>query len=141
MVIIPDHNTHEVVGVSLTPLVFAATYQYTTDINTSVIMSAIYFVSTFFFSPDLDTDSKPYYRWAIFSFIWWPYKTFVKHRSLLSHSGPFSGTLRFLYFMMFVVLLTYVFPFPLLTYFPYCVMLWISIMLVDSIHTLLDLLF
>lgn len=141
MVIIPSHKTHEVVGITLTPVVFYATYTYTQDSTTSLILSGLYVFSTFFISPDLDTDSAPYYRWNIFSLLWYPYKRLIPHRSWLSHSGPISGTIRFLYMLFWFVVFAYVFHFSWLTYLPLYAMLWMSIILVDSLHTLLDYVF
>jgi len=52
--------------------------------------------ATFFLSPDLDIESKPYKRWRIFKFLWWPYKVIFKHRGI-SHNpilGPLSIVLN-----------------------------------------------
>ena len=42
-------------------------------------------------SPDLDIQSRPYQRWGVLRWLWWPYQRLVRHRSVLSHS-PFLGT-------------------------------------------------
>lgn len=48
-------------------------------------------------SPDLDTRSRPFYRWGIFRFIWRPYQWMAKHRSELSHGIFWASWLRLLY--------------------------------------------
>lgn len=50
-----------------------------------------------FLSPDLDTRSRPYYRWGVFRFIWWPYQWMAKHRSSLSHGIFFAPVIRLIY--------------------------------------------
>ncbi len=42
-------------------------------------------------SPDLDTRSNALRRWGALSFLWWPYRLLIPHRSLWSH-GPLLGT-------------------------------------------------
>ncbi len=42
-------------------------------------------------SPDLDINSRPYQRWGVLRWLWWPYQRLIRHRSVLSHS-PFLGT-------------------------------------------------
>jgi uncharacterized metal-binding protein len=42
-------------------------------------------------SPDLDTRSRVTARWGPLAVFWWPYRRFLRHRSLLSHS-PLLGT-------------------------------------------------
>lgn len=41
--------------------------------------------------PDLDINSRPYQRWGVLRWLWWPYQRLIRHRSVLSHS-PFLGT-------------------------------------------------
>lgn len=61
------------------------------------IAGASYLVGGLFFSPDLDTYSRPYQRWGYLRWLWWPYQQWIPHRSVLSH-GPIIGTmLRLLY--------------------------------------------
>ncbi|MCS6885159.1 MAG: metal-binding protein [Acidobacteriota bacterium] len=51
------------------------------------------------FGPDLDIDSRQYYRWGIFRWIWWPYKAFLPHRSRLSHGIVLGTLVRIVYFL------------------------------------------
>ncbi len=57
-----------------------------------------YLFSGFWLSDDLDTDSLCYKRWGLFKFLWWPYRTFVPHRSCLSHGPVIGPLLRVAYF-------------------------------------------
>lgn len=49
-----------------------------------------YCFATFLVTPDLDTNSRPYNRWKVFRFLWWPYNKLFKHRGLSHHCvwGP-----------------------------------------------------
>ena len=51
-----------------------------------------YLFGTFYLSPDIDMNSKPYKRWGLIKFIWWPYQKLVPHRSISHHIvwGPLS---------------------------------------------------
>ncbi len=67
------------------------------DINCGILGGIAFGFGGLWLSPDLDTKSKSLKRWGIFKSIWWPYRKFIKHRSILSH-GPLIGTsLRIVY--------------------------------------------
>ena len=50
-----------------------------------------FLVGGLWLSPDLDTHSNPTHRWGPLRLLWWPYRSLLRHRSLLSHS-PFLGS-------------------------------------------------
>lgn len=58
-------------------------------------------------SPDLDTRSRPFYRWGLFRFIWWPYQWMIRHRSGLSHGILLAAWFRVLY-LSAVLILVYI---------------------------------
>jgi len=133
----PNHKTHEVAGIITTPLVFAGSIYYTGNMDTALVLSAAYVFSTYYLSPDLDIDSAPYHRWHFLMPLWYPYKTIIKHRSWLSHSGPISATIRFGYMALLALLVAWVFNYPL-TFTPWYVILLVGMILADTLHTLLD---
>jgi uncharacterized metal-binding protein len=53
-------------------------------------------------SPDLDLHSESYKRWGFLRFIWWPYKTVLPHRHLLSHGIVIGMLTRVVYFHVMV---------------------------------------
>ncbi|SFM29516.1 metal-binding protein [Methanolobus profundi] len=61
------------------------------DIYMLLVFALAYLFATFYLSPDLDINSKPYKRWGILKFLWWPYKVIFKHRGF-SHN-PIIGPL------------------------------------------------
>jgi uncharacterized metal-binding protein len=52
-----------------------------------------------FLSPDLDANvgSRAYRLWGPLRFIWWPYKTYIPHRSAVSHYPVIGTAGRLLY--------------------------------------------
>jgi uncharacterized metal-binding protein len=63
------------------------------------------YIGGFWLSPDLDTRSRPFYRWGIFRFIWWPYQWVAKHRSGLSHGILLASWLRLLYLSAILIVI------------------------------------
>ena len=59
-------------------------------------MMALGSLSGLWLSPDLDTYSRPYYRWEHIwlDFIWEPYRQWVPHRSVVSHLPVLSTGIR-----------------------------------------------
>ncbi|WP_292464180.1 metal-binding protein [Methanolobus sp.] len=99
----PDGKTHEIINAVVLMASIAGLYYISTEYGNAVIgsylntytiliFSAAYLFATFFLSPDLDIDSRPYRRWKMFRILWWPYKVIFKHRGF-SHNpilGPLS---------------------------------------------------
>ena len=60
------------------------------------------------FGPDLDTVSRQYTRWFFFRFLWYPYRSFFKHRSRFSHGLVFGALIRVVYFLGVLTIAVYV---------------------------------
>lgn len=134
----PNHKTHEIIGIVATPLVAATAYYMNLDINHATVLVTSYIGATYYITPDLDIDSAPYYRWGILRFIWYPYKQLIPHRSILSHSTVISGTIRAFYFLFFLTAILTAVGIQPLQYLSYYAILWLSIVMVDTLHTCLD---
>jgi uncharacterized metal-binding protein len=63
------------------------------------------------FGPDLDTVSRQYSRWFFLRFLWFPYRSFFKHRSRFSHGLIFGALIRVVYFMGVATLIAYLLAF------------------------------
>ncbi|UGV41393.1 metal-binding protein [Methanococcoides orientis] len=112
----PDAKTHDTINIAVM-LVILASLSYLTmwkenemairylDIYMITIFSISYLFATFFLSPDLDIESKPYKRWKIFKFLWWPYKVIFKHRGF-SHN-PIIGPLSIIINLALIVALLF----------------------------------
>ena len=58
---------------------------------------------TYYFGPDLDLPSRPYYRWKGLRFIWKPYQKFVAHRSVWSHGLVIGDIVRVVYLLLWLL--------------------------------------
>ncbi|NPE27924.1 metal-binding protein [Methanococcoides sp. SA1] len=104
----PDGKTHDTINIGVLVIVLAGIFYLMMgnlsemaarylDIYTISVLSLSYIFATFFLSPDLDIESKPYKRWKMFRILWWPYKVIFKHRGF-SHNpiiGPLSIVINF----------------------------------------------
>ena len=95
----PSGKTHDLITIFLTAPTFAGAYAATSDVWLSTVVSVAFLFGGIMFGPDLDTVSKQYSRWKIFKLLWFPYRTFFKHRSRWSHGLIFGTFLRVVYFM------------------------------------------
>lgn len=59
-----------------------------------------YVVGTYYLNPDLDIVSRPYMRWGLIRFIWFPYRKLIVHRSVLSHGHLIGDILRHCYLII-----------------------------------------
>lgn len=98
-------KTHDTLTILLlTPVLLWSLLVLKLEWITAIIVTAGFGFGGIYLSPDLDTRSRPFYRWGLFRFIWWPYQWMVRHRSRWSH-GIFTGTLfRLTYFSSVLVL-------------------------------------
>jgi uncharacterized metal-binding protein len=99
-------KTHEWVTVGfLPPILIACRWGLHLDWPAVAMITVGTWVGGFLLSPDLDTRSRPFYRWGWFRFIWWPYQWVAKHRSGLSHGVFLAPWLRLLYLSAMISLL------------------------------------
>jgi uncharacterized metal-binding protein len=102
----PSGKTHDWVTLVLLPAVFVVGRNYLhwgwTD---CVLLTLGTWVGGSLLSPDLDTRSRPFYRWGIFRFIWWPYQWSIRHRASASHGLILAPWFRLLYLSAVLVLL------------------------------------
>ncbi len=67
------------------------------------VASVSFLVGGLLLSPDLDTRSNPARRWGPLTWLWWPYRSLLSHRSLVSHT-PLIGTAGRLLYLGLVLL-------------------------------------
>lgn len=138
----PGYRTHDKVGIAAIIPISGASLYLGHTIQTTVTLAIGIAVSTYFLSPDLDLHSRIYRRWGFLRWIWIPYQKVIPHRSWLSHSGPISATLRIGYlFVWLLPLFLYLhvrLPVYDLQFIQFCVILWIALMIADSLHVLMD---
>ncbi len=91
-------KTHDWVTVTLLPSVWLiAHWGFNLPFHESLLITVGTWLGGFYLSPDLDTPSRPFYRWGILRWIWIPYQWAAKHRSPLSHGLLWASWLRLFY--------------------------------------------
>lgn len=98
----PEVKTHDRINTAVLLVVISSLYYIMwkeigmaaryLNVYILLVFSLAYLFATFFLSPDLDINSKPYKRWGVLKFLWWPYKVLFKHRGF-SHNpviGPMT---------------------------------------------------
>ena len=95
----PSGKTHDAITIILAAPLLGVTFLMTRDPWLSVVVAVGFLFGGFMFGPDLDTASKQYSRWKIFKLLWFPYRSFFKHRSRWSHGLVVGTLLRVIYFM------------------------------------------
>ena len=103
----PSGSTHDSITILLAIPAFAAAYAATKSVSASTVVAAAFIFGGVMFGPDLDTVSRQYSRWGIFRGIWFPYRSFFKHRSRFSHGLLFGALFRTIYFMGILTLVLY----------------------------------
>ncbi len=100
----PEGRTHDVITFLLAAPAFATIYVATDNLSASSIVAGGFIFGGLMFGPDLDLVSRQYSRWSIFRSLWFPYRSFFKHRSRFSHGLIFGTFIRVVYFMGTVTL-------------------------------------
>jgi uncharacterized metal-binding protein len=103
----PSGRTHDAITILLAVPAFAAAFAATKSVTAAAVVAAAFIVGGVMFGPDLDTVSRQYSRWGIFRGIWFPYRSFFKHRSRFSHGLVFGALFRTIYFMGILTLVVY----------------------------------
>jgi uncharacterized metal-binding protein len=107
----PSGKTHDAITFLLVAPTFAAAWILTGNFALAAVLTVAMLVGGLMFGPDLDTHSKQYTRWGIFSFLWYPYKVFFNHRSRWSHGLLFGTLFRVIYFMGALTLVAFLIVF------------------------------
>lgn len=103
----PSGKTHDAVTFLFVAPVFAAAWQYSTNLSLALIVTVSFLFGGLMFGPDLDTHSKQYTRWGFLCYLWYPYQAFFAHRSRWSHGLIFGTFIRIVYFMGALTLLSF----------------------------------
>lgn len=101
----PSGKVHDAVTILLAAPVAAGAHLAFGEVALTLVVSAAFLFGGLMFGPDLDTTSRPYARWSIARFIWFPYRKMFKHRSRWSHGLVFGTLFRVVYFFGIVTLI------------------------------------
>jgi uncharacterized metal-binding protein len=72
----------------------------------TLVAAAAFLIGGLWLSPDLDTRSNATRRWGPLRLLWWPYRRWLPHRSLLSHSPVLGMAGRLLYLSVLVMVIS-----------------------------------
>src|SRR5438552_13226225 len=95
----PSGRTHDAITFLLAVPVAAGAFAMSRSLSMSAVVAAAFVFGGLMFGPDLDTVSRQYSRWSVFRFLWFPYRSFFKHRSRFSHGLIFGAFIRVVYFL------------------------------------------
>jgi uncharacterized metal-binding protein len=102
----PSGRTHDRITWTCLPLVALLGGFLTHHFGLTLLMMGGFLFGGLMFGPDLDVRSLQSKRWGYLAWIWRPYRSYLRHRSWLSH-GPLAGTLgRLLYLGLWVAIAT-----------------------------------
>jgi uncharacterized metal-binding protein len=103
----PSARTHDAITFMLAAPAAAAAYAATARVSAAVIVALSFLFGGLMFGPDLDTVSRQYSRWGLLRWLWFPYRSFFKHRSRFSHGLMLGALLRVFYFAGVVTLVCF----------------------------------
>lgn len=104
----PSGRTHDAITFLLAAPAAMVAYSVTNSISAAAVIGISFVFGGLMFGPDLDTVSRQYSRWSVFRVLWYPYRSFFKHRSSFSHGLLFGALLRVIYFMGVLSLIAFV---------------------------------
>jgi uncharacterized metal-binding protein len=112
----PSGKTHDAITFILAIPTLAIAWTASRSFSFAAIVTATFLFGGLMFGPDLDTASKQYSRWSVFSFLWLPYRMFFKHRSRWSHGLVFGTMIRVIYFLGALTIAAFSISYLVLTY-------------------------
>ena len=72
----------------------------------TMVAAAAFLIGGLWLSPDLDTRSNATRRWGPLRLLWWPYRRWLPHRSIVSHSPVFGTAGRLFYLGLLVMFIS-----------------------------------
>lgn len=103
----PNCRTHDIITITVAPVVAGLSYFITKDVKTAGIISAFYLFASLMFNGDLDTVSRPYNRWLLLKMIWIPYQMMFNHRSIFTHGLVIGTVIRIIYVCLIPAIILY----------------------------------
>lgn len=104
----PSGKTHDRITFLLILPTFIAAYLLSHKLEESLLASLAMLFGGLMFGPDLDINSRQYYRWGPLRLLWWPYQKIFSHRSIFTHGILIGTILRIGYFFLVITLVTFI---------------------------------
>lgn len=140
----PNYQTHDKIAyIAVIPISAIMQYTLSLSLQDTFIFAGGFIISNYWLSPDLDTNSIMIQRWSFLYWLWIPYRNVIKHRSLVSHSGPLSALIRISYIGVPLILIGLLVNIPLFSIAlesHIFLLFLLSAVLSDTLHTITDIL-
>jgi uncharacterized metal-binding protein len=104
----PSAKTHDAITFMLAAPAASAAYAATGHLAPAAVVGVSFLFGGLMFGPDLDTVSRQYSRWGVLRWLWFPYRSFFKHRSRFSHGLILGALIRVFYFAGVITLVFFV---------------------------------
>jgi uncharacterized metal-binding protein len=103
----PSGQTHDRLTLWFLPVTMGACLWITQNSTHTLIVSGAFLFGGLMLTPDLDVRSRPFKRWGWFRWIWIPYQGSMHHRSPLSHAPVIGTTLRIIYLLLWLAIVSF----------------------------------
>jgi uncharacterized metal-binding protein len=103
----PSGRTHDAITFLAAIPAAAVAWWATGNWSVASVAGVAFIFGGLMFGPDLDTVSRQYSRWWIFRWLWFPYRSFFRHRSRFSHGLILGSLLRVIYLFGAITLIAF----------------------------------
>jgi uncharacterized metal-binding protein len=143
----PGYNAHRIFNYVIFIAIAALALNESINIKQLLALSIGFYIGTDFLTPDLDTESTAIKRWGKLKILFLPYKWTFTHRKS-SHNIIYGALVRILYIGLIMFVLYYILfkSFPPGTLFfsvysVYILLFLVGIIIANTLHVLLDVMF
>ncbi len=140
----PGYNAHRIFNYAILIVIAALAWYESINPEQLLALSIGFYIGTDFLTPDLDTESTAIKRWGWLKILFLPYKWTFAHRQS-SHNIVYGAVVRILYISIIMLFLYYIlfksFPSGTVFFSAYIILFLVGIIIANSLHVLLDVIF
>ncbi|MCZ7400028.1 MAG: DUF2227 family putative metal-binding protein [Candidatus Methanoperedens sp.] len=140
----PGYNAHRIFNYAIFAAIAALAWHESVNPKQLLALSVGFYIGTDFITPDLDTESTAIKRLGRLKILFLPYKWTFTHRQS-SHNIVYGAVVRILYISIIMLVLYYVlfksFPSGTVFFSAYILLFLIGIIIANTLHVLLDVIF
>lgn len=140
----PGYNAHRIFNYVIFAAIAALAWYESINPKQLLALGIGFYIGTDFLTPDLDTESTAIKRMGRLKILFLPYKWTFTHRKS-SHNIIYGAVVRILYISLIMLVLYYVlfksFPSGTVFFSAYILLFLIGIIIANTLHVLLDVIF
>jgi uncharacterized metal-binding protein len=140
----PGYNAHRIFNYAILIAIAALAWYESINPKHLLALGIGFYIGTDFLTPDLDTESTAIKRLGRLKILFLPYKWTFAHRQS-SHNIVYGAVVRSLYIGLIMLILYYVlfksFPSGTVFFSAYILLFLIGIIIANTLHVLLDVIF